>query len=251
MVKDNAKIISECESLLERTENIRVCAAQFPVSTPDMETLESMHLQLKQRIEFIGASIIKTALTSKADVKKAVLLFRDWMLQGAIVRVIGAGRARLAGSIPANRLAHGGARVYIQDDIIPMPHSIKGGGMIAVSASGKTQSVISMLKSVREKGRNIKIVGIADRNAKVFKENCDIFIGIDEDRERANPLQALADTGEYVISELLDAMVVAAGKLAGFDDTKWRIGHEDKGATGPYGIPVISDADVDSFDAPV
>ena len=51
-----------------------------------------------------------------------------------------------------------------------------------------------------------------------------------------NPLRALADVGEYVISEVLDALVVAAGRLGGFDDRMWRLGHENVGQTGPWDV---------------
>lgn len=200
---------------------------------------------LSQRIQSISTSIELTAKESASEVERAVHLFRKWMVNGAIVRVIGAGRAKLAGSMPANRLAHGGARVYIQDDIIPMPHSIKGGGIIAVSASGRTRSVLSVLEGIRQKAAMIKVVGIADNRASQFRDLCDIFIGIHL-TELHNPLQALADTEEFIISMLLDAMVVFAGKLAGFDDTTWRLGHEDIGPTGPYGAPTKSDVDLTS-----
>ena len=49
-----------------------------------------------------------------------------------------------------------------------------------------------------------------------------------------NPLSALADTEEYVISEILDGLVVMAGKKNGYNDDAWRRGHEDIGPTGPY-----------------
>jgi hypothetical protein len=44
----------------------------------------------------------------------------------------------------------------------------------------------------------------------------------------------LADTEEYVIAELLDGLVVTAGRKNGFDDETWRRRHEDIGPTGPY-----------------
>jgi len=230
-------ILTNIRAFAGRLNQIPVCKEQSPVLTRDVVNLNWIHDQIRQRTSSISESIKRTADGSRGQVEEAVLLFRDWMLNGTIVRVIGAGRAKLAGSIPANRMAHGGARVYIQDDIIPMPHSINGGGIIAVSASGETPSVLEVLRKIKASGegeRYIKIVGIARKGAEPFQSYCDVFIGIEEDIELPNPLRALADTGEYVISELLDAMVVAAGKLAGFDDTKWRLGHEDIGATGPY-----------------
>jgi D-arabinose 5-phosphate isomerase GutQ len=216
-------------------EEVGVEDAQPVTAVPGDELLSN----IEQRINSIGSSVTKTATESISDVRKAVQLFRGWMVDAAVVRVIGAGRARLAGSIPANRLAHGGARVYIIDDIVPMPHSIKGGGIIAVSASGRTESVLGVLRSLRNRQARVKIVGIAKHTADEFASLCDVFIGIRQ-VELHNPLQALADTEEYVISMLLDAIVVAAGKLAGFDDTKWRLGHEDIGPTGPYS-PQASD----------
>lgn len=155
------------------------------------------------------------------------------MTGAEVVRVIGAGRAKLSGSIPANRLAHGGARVFVIDDIVPMPHTIRGGGIIAVSASGQTESVLSVLRSLKTKHARVTILGLAKHTAQEFADLCDVFIGIRQADVR-NPLQALADTEEYVISMLLDAMVVAAGRSAGFDDTRWGLGHEDIGPTGPY-----------------
>jgi hypothetical protein len=31
----------------------------------------------------------------------------------------------------------------------------------------------------------------------------------------------------------MTALIVSAGLKAGFDDTRWRLGHENLGATGP------------------
>lgn len=207
----------------------------------EKESPDIISREIIQRMDAIKASIDETTRVSKDKIEEAIEYFRNWMLNGTIVRVVGAGRARLAAAIPANRLAHGGARVYVQDDIIPMPHSIKGGGIIAVSASGKTPSTIEILKSAKEKDDRIVIIGIAkkteeeeEKKREKFEDFCDIFIGIQLNTGLNNPLQALADTGEYVISMLLDAMVVAAGKSAGYDDAKWRLGHEDLGHTGPY-----------------
>lgn len=228
---ENAKLERTIEDLKNVLQNVGVREA--PVSkVPNPVTALLSDVQL--RMESIGGSIALTAERSADEMLDSVRLFRDWMVDSAIVRVIGAGRAKLAASLPANRLAHGGARVYIQDDLIPMPHSIKGGGVIAASASGETASVLDVLRAVRRKQARVLVVGIARHSADEFRSLCDRFIGIRQ-VEGDNPLQALADTEEYVISMLLDAMVVAAGKLAGFDDIKWRLGHEDLGPTGPYG----------------
>jgi D-arabinose 5-phosphate isomerase GutQ len=190
---------------------------------------------IQRRLSAINRQTMSTVDASRPEIEQTVGLFLRWMQEGTIVRVVAAGRARLAAAIPANRLAHGGARVFIKDDIIPMPHTIKGGGIIAASASGRTVSVLTDLSSARRETRDIEIIGIAAADAEEFKSFCDIFIGIQPEPEGlSNPLRALADSEEYVISELLDAMVVSAGKLGGFVDTLWRIGHENLGPTGPY-----------------
>jgi len=218
-------------------DQIGIASVTAPPARLGVEDLIS---DLKQRIQSIAQSTILTTKQFQSKVEQAVQCFSDWMVRENIVRIIGAGRARLAASIPAHRLAHGGARVYIQGSIVPMPHDIKGGGVIAVSASGRTTTVLSDLRELKRKRTSTSharlpftVIGIARHDATEFSRLCDIFIGVRLDR-KPNPLQALADTEEYVISMLLDALVVAAGKRAGFDDIKWRLGHENWGATGPY-----------------
>jgi hypothetical protein len=81
----------------------------------------------------------------------------------------------------------------------------------------------------------IQTLGIAAHNATQFASLCDVFIGIQTPpSDYPNPLSALADVEEYIISEILDGLVVLAGKKIGFDDLAWRQGHEDIGPTGPY-----------------
>ena len=198
--------------------------------------------QIEQRLTAIHAQLSASLVAHVDAVDNAAEMLSRWMVQGKIVRVIGAGRARLAAAIPASRIAHGGARVYVQDDIIPMPHTIRGGGLIAVSASGRTESVLSILHSTKRYSRDVQVLGIAASSAREFESLCDVFIGIEPPSKTIhNPLRALADTEEYVISEMLDGLVVSAGQLAGFDDAHWRLGHEDIGATGPYNFAQGSD----------
>jgi len=120
-----------------------------------------------------------------------------------------------------------------------MPNSILGGGIIAASASGQTKHVIEAMRVAKENKPEIKILGIAKNTAKAeeFMNLCDCFIGL---RAKAlplpNPLFALADEEEMAIAEILDALVVLAGQELGFNDNKWREGHEDIGPTGPYSV---------------
>jgi D-arabinose 5-phosphate isomerase GutQ len=237
---DSAGKEEDTDKITKFDEMITGVSAYKPptaTSRPPGAQQDKLFSDIHQRLDTINDIIKATLEASGENIRLAIERFSEWMLNGTLVRVIGAGRARLAAAIPANRLAHGGARIYIQDDIVPMPHSIKGGGIIAVSASGKTESVINTLKDCKEKNERFFIIGFADNKAKdEFVKSCDLFIGFHQDSDLDNPLKALADTGEFVIAMLLDAMVVAAGKQAGFDDAKWQLGHEDIGKTGPYDL---------------
>lgn len=223
------------KSLFERVDSILQRYYDLGAQQKESDTTKDISQLIIDRIEYIGNCVKATVCNSNEAVVNTVNHLKKWMINGSVVRIIGAGRARLAGAMPANRLHHGGARVYFQNDIIPLPHSVKGGGLIALSASGKTKDVLDIMQKVYKMGDDITIIGIASSEADEFKKYCHEFIGI-VDESSSNPLSALADTGEYVISDLLDALVVAAGKLAGFDDIHWRLGHEDLGSTGPYDI---------------
>jgi D-arabinose 5-phosphate isomerase GutQ len=209
-------------------------ASRLTVHSGDDWTSGRIARSIGDRSDFIAACVRETALASQNQLGTIAQVFLRWMQQGTVVRVLGAGRARLAAAIPANRLAHGGARVFVQDDIVPMPHAVRGGGIIAASASGQTATLLETLRTVKRDAPGIEVVGIADAEAHEFRGLCGHFVGIRYEREATNPLTALADTGEYVISEVLDALVVAAGRLGHFDDRRWRLGHENIGATGPY-----------------
>jgi len=190
---------------------------------------------IKARAYSIGFAIHNTIVSSESAIWDAILEIERWINEQEIVRVVGAGRALLAAAIPANRLAHTGARIYVLHDVVPLPNSIRGGSILAASASGKTAPVLSIMATAKKRNPKIRILGIADAGARQFADLCDIFVGIDQTTNPvANPLSALADTGEYIISELLDAMVVAAAKRLGFTDQQFREGHEDLGDTGPY-----------------
>jgi D-arabinose 5-phosphate isomerase GutQ len=208
-----------------------ITVAKTPADSRSGSTLGA---EIVGRVNLTHTMVRRTVEANTAELENAVAQFSRWMDDRAIVRVLGAGRARLAAAIPANRLAHGGARVYLQDSIVPMPHSLHGGGIIAASASGRTPSVLTALAQAKEKNTEIRIVGIAASDAVEFQVACDVFVGLVSDPVR-HELSALADIEEYAISELLDSIVVAAGRVLGYTDATWRLGHEDLGpATGPY-----------------
>ena len=178
---------------------------------------------------------MQTLLHNQVQVERAKEQIADWMLNNSLVRILGAGRALLAASMPGDRLAHAGAQVSFMGGMVPLPNSRLGGGIIACSASGKTKQVLEAMDIAKRNNREIMTVGIANNEAGDFRCLCDIFIGLHyQPKVCPNPLSALADTEEYMIAEILDGLVVLAGRHIGFDDEAWRRGHEDIGPTGPY-----------------
>ena len=96
----------------------------------------------------------------------------------------------LATAMPGNRLAHAGAKVSFVGGTVPMPHSNKGGGVIACSGSGKTRFVLDVMKQW-ERNPEIKILGLAAYTADDFRNLCDVFIGLHAPKkEYPNPLSA-------------------------------------------------------------
>jgi D-arabinose 5-phosphate isomerase GutQ len=92
-------------------------------------------------------SIVVDAIDRNSDaVDKIKGFLGDWMLKSEIVRIVGAGRALLAASLPGNRLAHGGALVSILSDRSPLPNSRLGGAIIAVNVSGKSEIVLEIME---------------------------------------------------------------------------------------------------------
>ncbi len=68
---------------------------------------------IMQRTAAIHAQLTATLQAYADPIDDATHMLLRWMVQGKIVRVLGSGGARLAASIPGNRLAHGGARVHV------------------------------------------------------------------------------------------------------------------------------------------
>lgn len=188
------------------------------------------------RTDYISRAVASTCVENLAAVRSAVDHIKTWIHQRSPVRFVGAGRALLAATMPGNRLAHAGAVVSFMGGIVPMPSTAMGGGIIACSASGKAQAVLDAMQKARNLNPHITIIGLASREATQFRDLCDIFVGL-VPRPREGivvELTALADLEEYMIAELLDALIVAAGHELNFDDNSWRRGHEDLGPTGPY-----------------
>jgi D-arabinose 5-phosphate isomerase GutQ len=202
---------------------------------------------LVARIHSIAGAVTHTILHNQTQVTDASELLARWMCEHQPVRILGAGRALLAGSMPGNRLSHAGAQVSFMGGMVPLPNSALGGGIIACSASGRTPAVLEAMAIAKRNNPKIKAIGIADSQAADFEALCDVFIGLCRPKEVfANPLSALADTEELMIAEILDGLVVHAGRSIGFDDEAWRRGHEDIGPTGPYASGLRAGLHIDS-----
>jgi D-arabinose 5-phosphate isomerase GutQ len=225
----DAETILAAENLVPKPDEA------VPISADHGDPIEqSLTGALVLRVHAIAYGLAQTCANNEAAILAARDLVMGWIEQRAPVRFLGAGRALQATAMPGNRLAHAGAQVSFMGGAVPLPNSILGGGVIASSASGKTKPVLEGMDIAKRNNPQIKIIGIAMHDAEDFRKHCDVFIGIHSEGKAANPLSALADTEEYIIAELLDGLVVAAGRALGFDDESWRKGHEDIGPTGPY-----------------
>lgn len=234
LLKDLALDESDIDIYPDRKKNKKGTSFSMPQEMTEKPQLFDLYL-MAGRMNYISNSVVNTISQNIPQVGQAVDLLAEWIQTRAVVRFLGAGRALLAGSMPGNRLAHAGVRVSFMGGMVPLPNSIEGGGIISCSASGKTSAVLQAMEIAKNLNPNIKILGIASKQAPEFAQLCDVFIGIGAfPSEFPNPLSALADTEEYIISEILDGLVVLAGRKLGFDDLAWRNGHEDIGPTGPY-----------------
>jgi len=221
--------------------------AQIDVEISDAgirRLLPSLDALIERRLVAIRDIVLEAVRQNPTVVRNIQSLLADWMKRREIVRVVGAGRALLAASLPANRLAHGEATVSILNDRSPLPNSKLGGGVIAVSASGKTGIVLDIMKHAQNVNRErtllgqspILVIGFSSAAASEFASLCTpgYFLGF-----RSAPhsedvvLRALGDLEEYAASELFDALVVAAGLEQGVN---FLTGHEDLvgSATGPW-----------------
>jgi hypothetical protein len=199
---------------------------------------------VRTRVDMISSVVDASLAAASAEVRGVTTALGSAMRRRGIVRVAGAGRALLAASLPANRLAHGGAMTFILGDRTPFPNSQLGGVLLAASASGKTRAVLEVMNQANQANAELEragrekllIIGIADRNEPGdFRRLCSpgYFVGMDYSNlsSVSVTLRALADLEEQAICQLLDSLIVLAGLEIG---VVFRAGHEDIGPTGPW-----------------
>lgn len=181
---------------------------------------------VKARTEAVQQLTVQAIENAPLAAQEAATLFASWMDERAVVRVIGTEQGRLAATLPARRLFVGGARVHIQGDSLPMPHSLSGGGIIAVATGEQEHAVSAALYQHRRKNRDIKIMGLGFDPKNRIAEICDTFIAVPagaNSREQSSQ----ASIHAQVIAQLLDSLVLFAGGTLGYTEKRWVLGYED------------------------
>lgn len=212
-----ARIRADLGAIVGDLQPTRALAPQAP------ETTQTVLGQIEQRNAEIRAQVDASLAGNAQEADQAAAMLLRWMLHGKIVRVLGVGRAALAAFIPANRLAHGGAQAYLRDSVLPIPHTIRGGGIIAISASRGTRRWLATLRLVRQFARDVEILGLGPESAHEFRSLCDIFIGLAPEKDGGYGRGTPADSTLSALSQLLDALVVSAASLGDLDNPRWRL----------------------------
>ena len=193
--------------------------------TPQPPAQDALLDVVQSRANAVAQMAVTSFATSLAEAERAVELLASWMEQRAIIRIIDAGGSPLAAGLAARRLFAGGARVHMQQQIVPIPPAINGGGIIALCGDGHPDAIVGLLRSARGRNRDIKIVGIGSSAAVDVAELCDAFVGVqsivDDSQDLALDLQS------HVVAHVLDSLVVYAGRTLGYTALRWQLGEEN------------------------
>lgn len=221
-----------------RKDYCRTLVLDGGVATADIGAAVRQHqaaddlLNIGATAQAIAHAVWLSAALEQEAIEGVIDVMTRWILNQEIVRLVAAGRMRLAAAMAGNRLCHAGARVVHIYDITPLPHTDLGGSVLACSASGQTSEVLQAMAKAHSRNEHITIVGVASAKAAPFRDLCHHFVGIHLDARMPNPLKLLASWGEHVGGQLLDAMVSLAVQRAGLREEDLR--HENLGPTGPY-----------------
>jgi len=138
----------------------------------------------------------KIAEQCRAIDRKAIDSFVDAILAADHVFIHGAGRSGLVGRAFAMRLMHLDFKVYVVGETITPPIR-KGDLYIAITGSGKTQSIYAIVKTAKEQGA--KIAAITSHPDSPIGKLADIIVKI-KGRERTDETRdylARQMTGEH------------------------------------------------------
>lgn len=228
-------------SLYTNNQKLMVIDTQYGVGAEIQKVLDRQQAtnnvsEIMMSTYAIMQGVALTAAKQSAQIEAVTRVFMDWIVRKERVRLIGAGRARLMGSMAGNRLCHVDVPVSTIYDISPMPPTSAGGAILSCSYSGKTPDVLQNMEKARQLNKDITIVGIASAEAQYYHSLCDYSVGLFLDERIPNPLKTFASTGEFVLGLLLDFITALAIKRLGKE-----IEHDDLGPTGPYGKEIMSD----------
>jgi hypothetical protein len=197
--------------------------AEYRMPLPEQPQLLDL---IKARAEAVRQLTMQAIENAPLAAQEAAALFASWMDERALVRIVGTEHDRLAATLPARRLFAGGARVHIQGDTLPMPHSLSGGGIIAVTTGEQAYTVSATLYQYRRKNRDIKIIGLGFDPKNRIAEVCDTFIAVPAGAySRGQSSQASIHA--QVIAQLLDSFVLFAGRTLGYTEKRWVLGYEE------------------------
>jgi len=208
-----------------------VAEAEIAAAVRKHQTTDDL-LNIGATAQAIAHGVWLSAALEHDAIEGVIDVMTRWILNEENVRLVAAGRMRLAASMAGNRLCHAGARVVHIYDITPLPHTDLDGSVLACSSSGQTPEVLQAMEKARTRNEHITIVGVASAKAAAFRDLCHHFVGIHLDERMPNPLKLLASWGEHVGGQLLDAIVSLAVQRAGLREEDLR--HENMGPTGPY-----------------
>ena len=76
------------------------------------------------RVHSISNAVAQTCLRNQSQLEQASDLIAEWMRNQAVVRLLGAGRALLAGSMPANRPAHVACPIFCTSEIVSVAQRV-------------------------------------------------------------------------------------------------------------------------------
>lgn len=169
---------------------------------------------LRTRSLAIQRTVARFAYELRDECERAAGLFADWIDQRALVRLIASGGGRAAVLMSARRLAAAGARVQFDDDVLPVPDPLHGGGVVAVFDNDDVAAVSAQLARYRGANRDLGTLAIGISEASSIGEHCDALVWLALARS-AEPYESAADVDAHVISQVLDALVVQAMLILG------------------------------------
>ncbi len=101
-------------------------------------------------------------------------------------------------------------QVFTQDGLLPMPHSLRGGGILAVTLGPEIDEVCDFVARTRGRNRDIQVLGFGSDPDGQLAQLSDVFIAVVRDSaEYLDPVLA-SDVEEQAIAQVLEAFALFA-----------------------------------------